>query len=121
MRLSKHVVASEFALLFLAVFLTGCPQGTTIAKINQDPSRYQGKEVTIAGHVVTSFGAMSQGVFLVDDGTGQLWVLSNGFGVPGRDARVRVTGTVVSGVTFFGRSFTNALRETHRRKDLGSY
>jgi hypothetical protein len=120
MRLSKHVVASEFALLFLSIFLTGCPQSTSIAKINQDPARYQGKEVTIAGQVVTSFGALSQGVFLLDDGTGQLWVLSEGFGVPGQGARVRVTGTVVSGVTFGGHSFANALRETERRKNLGS-
>jgi hypothetical protein len=119
MRLSKHVVAGEFALLFLAVFLTGCPQGTTIAKINQDPARYQGKEVSVAGKVVTSFGALRQGVFLLDDGTGQLWVLSEGYGVPGEGARVRVTGTVVNGVTFAGRSFANALRETHRREDLG--
>jgi hypothetical protein len=119
MRHSKHVFACEFALLFLAVFLTGCPQGTTIAKINADPGRYQGKEVTIAGNVVTSFGAMRQGVYLLDDGTGQLWVLSQGYGVPGQGARVRVTGTVVNGVTFAGRSFANALRETQRRKDLG--
>ncbi len=119
MRFSKHVVASQFALLFLAVFLTGCPQSTTIARINRDPAHFQGKEVSVAGQVVTSFGALSRGVFLLDDGTGQLWVLSEGYGVPGQGARVRVTGTVVSGVTFGGRSFANALRETERRKDLG--
>jgi len=39
--------------------------------------------------------------------------------VPAQGARVRVAGIVVSGVTFGGRSFANALRETHRREDLG--
>jgi len=119
MKRSRYVLVSELALLLFAIFLMGCPQSTTIAKINQDPARYQGKEVSIAGQVVTSFGALSQGVFLLDDGTGQLWVLSEGYGVPAQGARVRVAGIVVSGVTFGGRSFANALRETHRREDLG--
>jgi len=103
-------------LLFLGtVCLAGCPQRTTIANINRDPGRYAGKEVTIAGEVHGSFGALGTGVFEVDDGTGRLWVLSENFGVPGDGARVAVTGTIQQGVSFGGKNFATILRETQKR------
>ena len=105
-------------LILLAVFLTGCPQSVTIGEINRDPGRWAGKEVAITGNVVDSFGALSEGVFEVDDGTGRMWVLSEGYGVPSQGVRVRVAGRVVSGVTVAGRAFGTALRETQRRQDL---
>ncbi len=98
-----------------ALCLAGCPQRTTIERINLDPGRFAGKEVTIAGHVVNSFGAMGSGVFEVDDGTGHLWVFSERFGIPGRDARVAVTGHIEQGFAFGGRNFATILRETQRR------
>jgi hypothetical protein len=105
--------------MFCALVLAGCPQGTTIADINRDPSRYAGKEVTILGNVVDSFGALGQGAYQMDDGTGRIWVISEGFGVPSNGARVRVTGRVSTGVTLGSRSFGTVLRETQRRKNLG--
>ena len=95
--------------------LAGCPQRTTIDRINLDPGRFAGKEVTIAGHVVNSFGAMGSGVFEVEDGTGHLWVFSERFGIPGRDARVAVTGHIEQGFAFGGRNYATILRETKRR------
>ena len=95
--------------------LAGCPQRTTIDRINLDPGRFAGKEVTIAGHVVNSFGAMGSGVFEVEDGTGHLWVFSEQFGIPGRDARVAVTGHIEQGFAFGGRNYATILRETQRR------
>lgn len=95
--------------------LAGCPQRTTIAKINNDPAHFAGKEVTIAGTVSGSFGALGTGVFEVDDGTGRMWVYSQNYGVPGNGARVAVTGTITQGFTFGGRSFATILRETQRR------
>jgi hypothetical protein len=95
--------------------LAGCPQRTTIAKINSDPGRFAGKEVTIAGTVSGSFGALGSGVFEVDDGTGRMWVFSQNYGVPGNGARVAVTGTITQGFTFGGRNFATILRETQRR------
>lgn len=105
-------------LLLIALLLAGCPQGTTIADINRDPGRYTGKQVSVVGQVVDSFGALGQGAFQLDDGTGRIWVISENFGVPANGARVRVTGTVTSGLTFGGRSFGNVIRETQRRKDF---
>jgi hypothetical protein len=87
--------------LALLVFVAGC---TTT------------KDVTVAGQVVTSFGAMNQGAFELDDGTGRLWVWSGGFGVPSQGAHVAVTGRVQSGAAIGGRFFANVLRETQPRK-----
>lgn len=102
-------------LITATLILAGCPTRTSIANINSDPGRYAGKEVTIAGRVAGSFGALGTGVFQVDDGTGTMWVYSQNYGVPGREARVAVTGRVEQGVTFGGRNFATILRETRRR------
>jgi hypothetical protein len=103
------------AVAMLAISLAGCER-TKISDINQDPSRYVGKDVTIAGEVTNSFGALNQGAFELDDGTGRMWVVSSGFGVPAQGARVAVTGRIQSGVTVGGRSFANVLRETKPRE-----
>ncbi len=106
------------AIVSVAVlFLTACPPRENIARINRDPGRFAGKEITIAGRVTNSFGAMGSGAFEVDDGTGHLWVFSDGFGLPGRDARVAVTGRIEQGFSFRGHNFATILRETHRRHE----
>jgi hypothetical protein len=103
------------AALGILLSMAGC-ESTKIADINRDPGQYLGKEVTIAGQVTSAFGALNQGAFEVDDGTGRLWVLSSGFGVPTQGAKVAVTGRIASGVTVGGRSFANILRETKPRQ-----
>jgi hypothetical protein len=106
-----------FALLALvaATFsLAGCPRGTTISEINADPGRYRNNEVAIEGRVVNSFGVAGEGAYELDDGTGRIWVVSSGGGVPSQGARVRAVGRVQSGITFAGRSFANVIRETQR-------
>jgi hypothetical protein len=95
--------------------LAACPTRTSIEKINRDPGRYAGKDVAIAGHVTTSFGALGTGVYEVDDGTGRMWVFSERYGVPGNGAKVAVTGHIEQGFSFGGRSFATIMRETERR------
>ena len=97
------------------LLLTGCPPRESIAKINRDPGRYAGKEVTIAGRVVDSFGALGTGIFEIDDGTGTMWVFSERYGVPGAGAKVAVIGRVEQGFAFGGRNFATILKETQRR------
>ncbi len=113
-RLHSRILA---AVLLTAgvLILAGCPQRRTIEEINRDPGRFAGKEVTIAGRVGGSFGALGTGVFEIDDGTGRMWVYSQNYGVPGKDAKLAVTGTVQQGFTFGGRNFAVVLRETRRR------
>ena len=98
-----------------SLFLVACPTRTSIERINRDPGRYVGKEVAIAGHVTTSFGALGSGVFEVDDGTGRMWVFSQRYGVPSNGARVGVRGRIEQGVNFGGRNFATIMRETERR------
>jgi hypothetical protein len=98
-----------------SLILAACPTRTSIERINRDPGRYVGKEVAIAGHVTTSFGALGTGVFEVDDGTGRMWVFSERYGVPGNGARVGVRGRIEQGFSFGGRSFATIMRETERR------
>lgn len=95
--------------------LAGCPTRTTIADINRDPGRFAGKEVSIAGRVTSSFGALGSGAFEVDDGSGRMWVYSQNYGVPGNGAKVAVTGRIEQGFSLGGRSFATILRESERR------
>lgn len=68
----------------------------TVNQIIADPSRYRNREVRVSGAVVDSYSLANRGVYRIDDGTGQLWVVSDG-GVPRRSARVTVKGRVRDG------------------------
>jgi hypothetical protein len=107
-----------FAILLTCgmLLIAGCPTQASIGDIQKDPSRYYNKEVTISGTVVNSFGALGSGAYEMDDGTGRMWVVSENYGVPNKGANFHVAGTVVDTVSFAGRSFATALRETQRRK-----
>ena len=96
------------------ILLVGCPPRVSIEKINRDPGRYAGKEITIAGRVTSSFGAFGSGVYQLDDGTGQMWVYSRSYGVPANGAKVAATGIIKQGFTFGGRSFATILERTKR-------
>jgi hypothetical protein len=73
------------------------------------------KEVTVAGTVTHSFGLLGNGVYEVNDGTGSIWVLSQGYGVPSDGTKVGVTGTVVPTLEFGGKNYATGIRETRHR------
>jgi hypothetical protein len=52
--------------------------------------------VKLSGEVVDSYSVANRGVYLIDDGTGRLWIVSEK-GVPRRTARVEVKGKVREG------------------------
>jgi hypothetical protein len=110
-----HKLSYVALISIFTVCLVGCPPRVSIEKINRDPGRYAGKEITIAGRVSSSFGALGSGVFQIDDGTGQMWVYSQSYGVPGNGAKVAVTGIIKQGFAVGGRSFATILTETQRR------
>jgi hypothetical protein len=109
-------ILSIFPLALGILLLAGCPPRVSIAKINRDPGRYAGEEITIAGRVIDSYGALGRGAFEIDDGTGTMWVLAGQYGVPGTGAKVAVTGHIEQGFTLAGRNFATILRETERRR-----
>ena len=108
-------IAHAILLVGGILLLAGCPTRTSIAKINRDPGRYVGKEVTVAGRVTGSFGALGSGIFQINDGTGDMWVYSQSYGVPSNGAKVAVTGRIEQGFSFGGQNFATILRESQRR------
>jgi hypothetical protein len=101
-------------LLAAVLLLTACPSQTTISKINADPARYRNKEVAIVGTVRDSYGALGQGAYELDDGTGRIWVVTRR-GVPSRGARVGAKGRVYTGFNYGGRNYGTVLEESGRR------
>lgn len=94
MRHTRALVA-----VVVACALSGAACATrTINQVIADPARYQNRTVRVNGSVVDSYSVMNRGAYRIDDGTGQLWIISDR-GVPGRTARVSVKGTVRSGFT----------------------
>jgi starvation-inducible outer membrane lipoprotein len=107
-------IGSASLLLAAVLLLTACPSQTTISKINADPARYRNKEVAIVGTVRDSYGALGQGAYELDDGTGRIWVVTRR-GVPSRGARVGAKGRVYTGFNYGGRNYGTVLEETDRR------
>ncbi len=108
-------ISGIVAIAVCSLILAACPTRTSIAKINRDPGRFANREVTIAGQVTNSFGAMGSGAFQVDDGSGTMWVFSQNYGVPGNGAKVAVTGVISQGFSFGGRNFATIMKQTKSR------
>ena len=102
------------AILGGALLMTACPNQTTISKINQNPAKYQNKDVALVGTVTDSYGALGTGVYELDDGTGRIWVMTT-HGVPSKGARVGVSGQVYTGLQYGGKNYGIGMREEHRR------
>jgi len=103
-------------LLLLTLLLAGCPPHVSIADINRDPGRYANKDISVSGHVSSSFGAFGTGAYEIDDGTGKMWIYSQNGGVPGNGVKVVAVGRIQQGISIGGRSFATVLRETKRER-----
>src|SRR5262249_58713998 len=88
MKRKRIVIGVSIALMSLA--LTACPERIRISDINRDPGRFYDKEVTVAGKVVRSYGAVQAGGFEIDDGTGKLLVATEKYGGASKDPDNRV-------------------------------
>lgn len=110
------------ALIFIAgiaLLATACPERRTIADIERNPGKYNGKDVTIVGTVRSSYGIslpgtrMGGGIYEVNDGTGSIWVIAER-GVPSKGTEIVVSGTYGNAITWNGRNYGTGLREKHR-------
>jgi hypothetical protein len=81
------------AVMLVAGCVTAHPR---IADLKYNPGRYQNHSVTVNGVVTSSWGVPLAPVKLyrVDDGTGEVTIVSNHGTVPTKGARVSVTGRV---------------------------
>ncbi len=96
------------------LLLLGCPGAKPIKELLDDPSRYDGKTVRIAGEVKEAAGVLGYGAYKIDDGTGTLTVVSQGGGAPRVGAKVGVEGTFRAAFTLGSQSLA-VLMETRRR------
>jgi hypothetical protein len=107
-RASRFFVAALFA-----GFTAACASGASVGQLKTNPGRYVDRNVTVHGTVTSSWGIplVPLKMFQVDDGTGEILVVSDDNRVPSRGARVKVTGKVSEFAVFGGRSIGLHLRE----------
>jgi hypothetical protein len=102
------------------LIVLACPDRTSIGDIEANPSRYQNKEVAIAGTVQDSYGInipgtrVRGGAYKIDDGTGSIWILTEE-GVPTKGAQVGVRGILGNGVNWHGKNYGLGVYEKDRR------
>ena len=103
-----------FAMLGVVIF-AACPGTKPFKELLDDPSRYEGKTVRIAGDVTQSAGALGYGGYQVNDGTGTLMVVIEGGGSPPRTgAKVGVEGVFRSAFTLGTRTAAVLVEKEHR-------
>jgi hypothetical protein len=101
--------------LALVVMLAGCAaRRPSVAELKYNPGRYQDKTVAIDGVVTSSWGLplVPFRFYKVDDGTGEVTVISQSGRVPTKGAHVRVKGKVNEVATFGGQSFGLHIQQT---------
>jgi hypothetical protein len=106
-------------LLLIAVLVgvtSGCAmslRSPNIVDIQNHPSRYQDRTVSVNGVVTSSWGVplLPFRFYKVDDGTGEMTVLSQSSRMPGKGERVRVKGKVQDVAMLGGRAVGLHLRE----------
>ena len=105
-----------FAALSLALALSACA-GTLrhpdIADVKQNAGHYADHTVTVDGTVTSSWGVplVPFKMYKVDDGTGEVTVVSQDGRAPTKGARVSVKGKVTEFATFGGHSLGLHLRQ----------
>ena len=106
--------------IIAGLFAVACPDRTSIGDIEANPSRYQNKEIAIAGTVKDSYGVnipgtkIRGGAYKIDDGTGSIWIFTEE-GPPSNGAQVGVKGIIGNGVNWKGRNYGLGVYEKDRR------
>ena len=105
----------------IGLLAAACPERTSIADIENNPSKYLEKEVGVAGTVKDSYGISipvlsngTGGIYKIDDGSGSIWVITKR-SVPSKGAQLGVKGKVQNGVNYNGRNYGLVIIEDDRR------
>lgn len=120
MRTARNIVWHRTALAVALAFTAACasvPGRPAIAQVQNEPGRFVERSVTLRGTVTTSWGVPMVGfnVFRLDDGTGEITVVSTDRRVPGRGARIEVKGKVQDVAVLAGRPLGLHLQEERIR------
>jgi hypothetical protein len=100
---ARHARTSLFLGIVL-VGLNGCSRTIHIKDLLDRPQEYNGKTVQVQGTVTQSIGALGTGAYEIDDGTGKIYVISKGQGVPRQGAKTKAAGRFESVFSFLGRT-----------------
>lgn len=95
------------AILMLGMVLVGlsaCSRTIRIRDLLDRPQEYDGKTVQVEGTVTQSAGVLGTGAFEIDDGTGRIYVIARGQGVPREGAKTKARGRFESLFSFLGRT-----------------
>ena len=109
--------SSRLAIVFAAVVSTmACAESLrhpSIAELRSHPGRYQDHTVSISGVVTSSWGLplVPYRMYKVDDGTGEVTVVSQNMRMPARGERVRVKARVADVAILGGAPLGLHLRE----------
>ena len=107
------------AVVILSVLVAaGCAaRGVRVAEIKDQPTKYATKSVSVTGVVTSSWGIplVPFQLYNVDDGSGEITVLSRSGRAPARGTRVEVKGKVNELAVFGGRSVGLHLQEESRK------
>lgn len=93
--------------LALGLAASACAaRAANVGEVKMNPGRFVDKSVSIEGVVTESWGIplFPYKMYKVDDGTGEITVVSRDDRVPGKGARVRVRGEVKNIATLGGRA-----------------
>jgi hypothetical protein len=104
------------AIAALALVVQGCAlslRNPNIADIQHHPGRYTDRTVSVSGVVTSSWGVplVPFRFYKVDDGTGEVMVLSQSSRMPGKGEHVRVKGKIQDVAVLGGRALGLHIRE----------
>ena len=107
-----------FVALLGAFLVTGCAaRGVRIAELKDQPDKYDDKKISVTGVVTRSWGIplIPFQLYNVDDGSGEITVISRSGRAPSKGARVEVKGKVNEVGVFGGRSIGLHIQEDDRK------
>ena len=102
----------------LSAVLAGCAaRGVRVAELKDQPTKYATKTVSVTGVVTNSWGVplLPLQLYNIDDGSGEITVVSQSGRVPAKGTRVQVKGKINELGVFGGRSIGLHLREESRK------
>ena len=106
------------AILAIGLLVAGCAaHQVRIAELKDQPTKYNDKTVRITGNVTKSYGIplVPFQLYNVEDGSGEITVLSRSGRAPASGTRVEVKGKLNEVAVFGGRSIGLHIQEDERR------
>lgn len=90
--------------VLLPLGMGACAPTMHIGDLLAQPQRYDGRTVQVKGTVTRSAGLFGTGAYQIEDGTGSIYVIAQGSGVPQQGSKTKAKGRFQSVFNFSGRT-----------------